>query len=125
MLIRNVFAFFVCSIFLFLVLSCDKYHAKRLAGTYACTVDYHYWDMTPVVIDSTYKEDIEITQEGKNVVVLGVAIPVDSLWKENEYYQGNVHDYMTVLFRDDSVYITRSSSGLGGGGTLTYSGKKI
>jgi hypothetical protein len=81
--------------------------------------------MTPVVIDSTYQEDIEITREGKNVIVMGTSIPIDSLWEGNEYYEGNVHNYITVLFKSDSVYITSSSGGLGGGCTINYSGRKI
>lgn len=122
---RFFYTFTFFTVFVLLLTSCDKYHAKKLAGTYSCEVDYHYWDMTPLVIDSTYHEDIEISREGKNVIVLGTSIPIDSLWKEKEYYEGNVHDYITVLFKDDSVYITRSSGGLGGGGTLRYSGRKM
>lgn len=122
---RFFYTFTFFTVFVLLLTSCDKYHAKKLAGTYSCEVDYHYWDMTPLVIDSTYHEDIEISRERKNVIVLGTSIPIDSLWKEKEYYEGNVHDYITVLFKDDSVYITRSSGGLGGGGTLRYSGRKM
>lgn len=122
---RFFYTFTFFTVFVLSLTSCDKFHAKKLTGTYSCEVDYHYWDMTPLIIDSTYHEDIESTRQGKNVIVLGTSIPIDSLWKEKEYYEGNVHDYITVLFKDDSVYITRSSGGLGGGCTLKYSGRKM
>lgn len=109
---------------LLITTSCDKYHAKKLAGTYDCTVKYHYWDMTPLIVDSTYKEDIPITQEGKNIIVLGTSIHIDSLWRGKEYYEGYIHNFMTVLFKNDSVYITRSGGGLGGNASWHYSGLK-
>lgn len=107
-----------------LLSGCDKYHAKKCSGTYSCKVAYHYWDMTPTMIDSTYQENLEIKRSGKNVIVLGTSIPIDSLWKEKEYYEGNAHNYMTVLFRKDSVYITRSNGGLGGNASWMYQGVK-
>lgn len=107
-----------------LLLSCDKHRAKKLSGTYSCRVDYHYWDMTPSTSDSTYQEDLEIKQDGKQVIVLGTSIPIDSLWKEKEYYIGYVHNYMNVLFKNDSLYITRSSGGLGGNASWKYRGVK-
>jgi hypothetical protein len=107
-----------------LLLSCDKHHAKKLSGTYSCKVDYHYWDMTPSTIDSTYQEDLEIKQDGKNLIVLGTPIHIDSLWKEKEYQLGDIHNYMRVLFRNDSIYITRSGGGLGATATWKYQGSK-
>lgn len=120
----NPFQLLILLAFIGLFSSCDKYHAKKLSGTYSCKVDYHYWDMTPTNTDSTYHEDLEIKQNGKNVIVFGTSIPIDSLWKEKEYYIGYVHNYMNVLFRNDSVYITRSSGGLGGNASWKYQGIK-
>ncbi len=107
-----------------LLTSCDKHHAKKLAGTYSCTVEYHYWNISPTLIDSMYTEDINIEQDGKFVVVLGTRIHVDSLWKEKEYYEGYIHNYIKVLFKNDHVYITRSGGGLGGNASWTYEGNK-
>jgi len=77
-----------------------------------------------VVIDTIYSEDLEIQQDGKNLIVLQNTIHIDSVWKGKEYYQGDVHDYLTVQFRNDSIYLTRSSGGLGGNGSRTYAGIK-
>jgi len=107
-----------------LITGCDKHHAKKLSGTYYCGVEYHYWDMTPSNIDSTYMEEIEIKQDGKNVIVLGTSIHVDSLWNEQEYYEGYIHNYIKVLFKNDSVYIVRSGGGLGGNASWNYKGVK-
>lgn len=115
---------FIISLFILLLLSCDKHHAKKLSGTYSCRIEYHYWDMTPLNIDSIYYEDIKIGQDGKFIVVLGTSIHIDSLWKEKEYYDGYIHNYLKVLFKNDSVYITRSNGGLGGNASWTYEGEK-
>ena len=120
--------FFLCALILAIVcttVGCDKQHARKLAGTYACRVDYHYWDMMPTNIDSTYYEDVVVTQEGKNVIVLGTEIHIDSLWKEKEYYEGYIHNYIKVLFKKDSLYITRSGGGLGGNASWQYAGLKL
>lgn len=117
--------FFLCCVVLISFASCDKYHAKKLAGVYFCEVKYSYWDMTPTNIDSTYNQEIEITQKGKELDVLGYKVHIDSLWNEKEYMVGGVHNYLNTLFRDDSVYITSYSGGLGGGATWKYAGSKI
>lgn len=121
---HNPFQLLILFLFFGLLFSCDKHRAKKLSGTYSCKVDYHYWDMTPSTIDSTYHEDLEIKQNGKNVMVFGTSIPIDSLWKEKEYSVGYVHNYMKVLFKNDSIYITRSSGGLGGNASWKYKGIK-
>ncbi len=107
-----------------LLSSCDKYRAKKLSGTYYCSVNYHYTDISPETIDSTYNEDIIIEQDDKDVIVLGTSINIDSLWKEKEYFEGNYNDFLQVLFRNDSVYIQKYSGGLGGSSSLTYKGLK-
>jgi len=80
--------------------------------------------MTPSNFDSIYYEDIKIKQDGKFVVVLETRIHIDSLWKEKEYFEGYIHNYIKVLFRNDSIYITRSNGGLGGNASWTYEGIK-
>lgn len=112
------------AIIMLTVISCDKYHAKKLAGTYACKVRYVQWTMNQPSIDSTYYEDITIKQDGKNVIIQGTPIHIDSLWGEKKYYQGYIHDYMEVQFKKDSVYITKSGGGLGGNVAWSYSGLK-
>lgn len=121
---RIPFQLLILLVLFALLLSCDKHRAKKCSGTYSCKVDYHYWDMTPSTSDSAYQEDLEIKQDGKHVIVLGTSIHIDSLWKEKEYYIGYVHNYMKVLFKKDSIYITRSSGGLGGNATWKYRGVK-
>ncbi len=115
---------FIISTFILLLLSCDKHHAKKISGTYSCIVKHGYWDMTPSNFDSIYYEDIKIKQDGKFVVVLETRIHIDSLWKEKEYFEGYIHNYIKVLFRNDSIYITRSNGGLGGNASWTYEGIK-
>lgn len=123
--IRIFFLITLVAAILSSTMSCDKHHAKKLAGTYACKVDYHYWDMMPTHFDTTYFEDVEVEQGGRNVIVFGISIDIDSLWKGKEYSQGYIHSYMNVLFRNNSVYITTSSGGLGGNSSSKYAGVKL
>lgn len=117
-----VFSFLIT---LALLPSCGKFRAKKLAGKYLCRIDYHYWDMLPTLVDSTYFEEIEIKQAGKNLIVLGTTIPIDSLWKEKQYFEGSGgYNYLQVLFKKDSLYITKSGGGLGGHASWTYAGLK-
>lgn len=103
---------------------CDKHHAKKLAGTYHCWVHYHYWDMSPKLVDSTYEEDIIVRRHGKIIHVLGSTIPIDSLRHENEYTEGYIHDYTRILFRNDSLYVVRSTGGMSGNASLEIAGSK-
>lgn len=106
------------------IMSCDTYHAKKLSGTYSCVVSYHYMDITPSNIDTSYFEDIEIKREGNDLIVLGYKIRVDNLWGEEEYYEGTVHNNITVQFMDDNIKIYRYSGGLGGSSSYSYLGTK-
>ena len=123
---RNITKF---NLFILLILSvaisgCDKHHSKKLSGTYSCKVSYNHWDMTPSFIDTTYNEDILIEQDGKYLLVMGYAIHIDSLRGEKEYNNGYLSNYMKVIFRNDSIYLTKSSGGLGGNSTWDYQGRK-
>jgi hypothetical protein len=112
------------SMVLVVVVSCEKYRAKKLSGTYDCTVQYHYWDMLNGESDSTFSKQIEITRDKKKVVVLGVPILADSLWEGQECSRGLPSNYFAVRFLKDSVFITQSAGGQGGNSTLVYAGKK-
>lgn len=80
--------------------------------------------MTPLISDSSYFEEIEIEQKGNNLIVLGTAIHIDSLYKDNEYNEFYSNNHLQVLFKNDSLYLTKSIVGLGGGGSWIYAGIK-
>ena len=105
--------------------SCDKYHARKFSGTYYCQVHYYYWIMNQgILADTNYMEDIEIKREGKKLIVLENEVHIDSLWKDKEYFQGDAHNYLKVQFKNDKVYVTSSSGGLGGNASWKYVGVK-
>ncbi len=106
------------------LMSCDKYRAKRWSGIYACQVDYHYFDITPQSIDCTYTQDIEIKEDGRNVIVLGHQVYVDCLRHENKYRVGDIHNYLEVQFKKKQVFIFRYGGGLGGNASYRYVGTK-
>lgn len=118
------------SIFLLTILvvagfsSCDKYHAKKLSGSYTCSVHYHYMDITPMEMDSTYTEILEVEQDGKNIKVLGYTIPIDSVWKTDGYTVGSYNQNFTVRFDKDKIYCYTYSGGLGGHATREYNGSR-
>lgn len=107
-----------------MVLSCDKYRARRWSGKYNCQVHYHYWDGTPLIKDSVYQEVIEVTHLKNKIVLFGHGIPVDSLRDEKRYYEGYVHNYIEVQLKGDSIYYLYSSGGLGGNASFEYRGIK-
>ena len=111
--------------FLFLCNSgCDKQHAKKLEGNYNCIVQYHYWDMQRTNIDSTYFETLCVTRSGKFISVLNHEIHIDSLWGGQEYYEGYIHNYIKVRFKNETIFVESYSGGLGGGATWTFEGNK-
>jgi hypothetical protein len=106
--------------------SCDKHRAKKLAGTYVCQVDYHRYTIPDNNFDTTYWENITITQDKKYLTVLEEEIHIDSLWKrEEKYFSGGYGGYMDVIFRNDSVFITKGTSSHGGASRRVYTGMKI
>ena len=107
-----------------MVLSCDKYRARRWSGTYRCSVHLSSWNMTGVTIDTAYTEEVELTANKKNVVIFGNEVPVDSLRDEHMYKVGDVHNYFVLQLKGDSIYYFHSSGGLGGNGSYEYRGIK-
>ncbi len=104
--------------------SCDKYHVKKLSGTYNCEVHYNYWVGASTITDTSYNESVVVEREGEFVKVLDYKIHIDSLWKEKEYTEGYIHNFIEIQFIDDNLLITRHSGGLGGGVTWKYNGTK-
>lgn len=109
---------------LLLLESCDKHHAKKLAGVYHCKVHYHYEDISPKYIDSFYNSDLTIERKGKYLYIFDYKIHIDSLWKAPTCKRGYIHDYLNVLFEKDSVFVLRGGGGLGGNSYKYYKGKK-
>jgi hypothetical protein len=112
------------SLVLMVVVSCDKYRAKKISGTYDCIVQYNHWNLMYGEVDSTFSKQIEITRDKKKVVVLGVPILADSLWEGQTCTRGNPSDYMIVRFLSDRIYITKTAGGQGGKSTWVYEGVK-
>ncbi|MBK7129905.1 MAG: hypothetical protein IPH66_11140 [Crocinitomicaceae bacterium] len=102
-----------------------KHKAEKFAGLYQCQVDYYYFDITPMIVDTTYIDTLEVQRDGVNLYLFNRSIPVDSVRKENEYKEFELHDQFTLQFIDDSIYVYLSSGGLGGNASYTYAGKKI
>jgi|TARA_R110000737_G_C14623511_1_gene494084 hypothetical protein len=122
---KNLLKLFISLIVILLIsIGCDKQHAKKLAGRYSCTVHGKYYLMGQYNTDTTYFEDLSITQEDKNIVILGQIIPVDLLWNENKYEEGSFQKYFHVQFKKDSVYISEGSSSQASNFSTVYSGLK-
>lgn len=109
----------------YLFTSCDKMYAKKIAGNYRCYTHYLYWDGIPTYIDSSYISELKVSQKNKTLTILNFDIHIDSLRNENEYTIGDIHDYLKVQVKKDSIFIVRSSGGLGGNASISYRGKKI
>ena len=121
--VRILILLFVIGIISF---SCDKHHARKLAGTYTCAVEFSYWSFAPTIIeDSVFYDELVIERKGKEVIVFGHSIHIDELWNEKEYYTAGPNGSLRVLFKNDNVYIRKTSGGQGGEATYDYSGERI
>lgn len=116
----------LCLTVLILLAACVKRRqAKKLSGTYHCVVDRDYWTMgSGSFYDSIYYEDLEITRHGKFLNILGSSICVDDLWDEQFYSSTSYHDNITVQFKNDSIYVNKSSASPGSGYSFIYKGSK-
>ncbi len=120
----TIFALTLGSILFF---ACDKYKAKKLAGDYDCTVQVSSFNMNSGFYDTVKQEVINIGRNGKNLIILGREIHVDSLRNSHRYVEGNVSAgfLFWVYFSEDSLYAETWGGGLGGNGSCTYKGRKI
>ncbi len=119
--------FFLLLVFpIYFLGSCDKYHAKKLAGNYLCfKVQDIYYGLQPGQPSHTESWDtIEVKSERRDVLVLGYRIPVDSLWKKNTYHvpTGDPHTQLEVKFRKKHLSMVYEYHYLGSGGKITYEG---
>lgn len=104
--------------------SCDKFHARKLSGTYTCQIHISSYLMGSYTTDTSYTDNLIVEHKGKNVIILNNTIPVDSLWGGHVYYVGNGPNFFKLQFINDSVYYSSHSGGLGGGYSAYYAGKK-
>jgi hypothetical protein len=116
---------------LLLTLSCQKHRAKKLAGTYACKVDYHveHAETEPngyYIFDTTYFEDVVIVQDGKDLKFLNYSVHIDQVkdGKTASFAPSGSISSSAISFKNDEVYIYTKSGGQGGWGSYTYNGKK-
>lgn len=104
--------------------SCDKFHARKLSGTYTCQVHTSSYMMGSYNTDTAYIDNLIVKHKDKNVIVLNDTIPIDSLWDGSVYYVGSGPNYFKIQFINDSIYYSSHSGGLGGGYSSSYAGKK-
>jgi hypothetical protein len=109
------------------ICGCRKVQARRIEGTYSCSVDYHYWEMSSpsYTIDSTYTADLLIDFKKDTLTLDGFKIPIDSVRDEQLYHFGGYHYSADIQFVNDSLYFYKSVLiGLGGGYSQKFSGSR-
>ena len=110
-----------------IVCSCSKLTPRKIAGDYACTVDYRYWEITPVNIDSTWTENITVEKEKRNIIIFNKIIPIDCL-KTDGYYEEGFYSsggFYSLEVGEGTLIYSRSGGGLGGGSSHRYDCQKI
>ena len=116
-----LFLFILC----ITVTSCKKFKANKFAGKYACQVNYHLWSMLPESIDTTYREDIVVDRNQKELTVLNVTFAVDSVLKERKYVRVmGIQDRFSVQFLKDSMYLATKGGSLGAKYSRSYACSK-
>lgn len=103
---------------------CDKFHARKLSGTYTCQIHTSSYMMGSNSTYKSYTDDLIVKHKGKNVIVLNNTIPIDSLWGGHAYSVGSGSNYFKIQFINDSIYYSSHSGGLGGSYSTSYAGKK-
>lgn len=117
------FVFILFSIILFF--GCDKRHAKKYAGVYACEVNYTGTNINYGPWDSTYFQEVEVVQEGRYLFIGEKQYHIDSLWKGKTYTVGNYSCAYSTRFENDSLFLTISTGSLGTHTSRKYKGKKV
>lgn len=113
--------------------SCDKKKAGKLTGSYNCNVVQTTFteplengdSWTEISIEKV--ENIEVKSNAEFVEILGHSIHIDSLKNENlyvEYCDIPSCSLFKLRFKEDSVFITVKSGGLGGYVIESYKGVK-
>ncbi|MBN2683225.1 MAG: hypothetical protein JXR58_12005 [Bacteroidales bacterium] len=117
------------SIILILFLSsCDRKHAKELAGDYSCSYSAYTWNIDEGVTwdYSTNDTILKVVRIGKYLKILEEKIHIDSVWSGKSYYQPiNADHGIRVQFADGKIWVNYSNGGRGGGYEATYVGHKI
>ncbi len=103
-----------------LVISCKKIKAKKIAGEYGCKVDYSYWDISPVNIDSNWTENIVVENDKQSILIFDKSIRVDCLKVNGFYKVGDHNNYYMVKVIKDSLYYSSGGGGLGGCSSVSY-----
>ena len=111
---------------LLLVISCTKDKVDHpYAGSYDCTVNHNYWDMTGNNSSSISQEIIDVLLIEDSIEVFGARVHVDSIVEGQSYFFGYSSNYMSFQFKNDSIFTSAFSGGLGGGNSTSYVGNKI
>lgn len=120
---RKVFILTLVILGIFQV-SCSKTSSRKIAGEYACTVDYYYFDLTPTYIDSSWTENLTVERSKKEIIILGNSIHTDSL-TEGEVYTEGTKPSFSIKVSGDSLYYNQTFGGLGGGSSTSRSCLKL
>ena len=108
----------------FMLSACEKKQPKKLTEKYYCSIRHYSWT-GGLQYDTIYHDTIEVKREGDYITLLGNHFHVDSVWRGNPYSEGYVHDHREIQFKNDSIYFSTYSGGLGGGDGSDYMGIKI
>ncbi|MFN5417891.1 MAG: hypothetical protein ACK5B9_12605 [Flavobacteriia bacterium] len=114
----------VCFLVFSFLISCDKHHAKKLAGSYTCQVHSYSISGGTVTLDTNYTETLEVKQEKNKLNFLNQSYHIDTFWNEKRYYTTFTHGYLDIQFKNDSINYEMRNGGQGGYGIITYKGKK-
>lgn len=95
---------------------------KRLSGDYYCEVSSHTWDISGYSHDTVYNAFITMKQSGTDIIILNQTIPYDSISQGKEFIKPKHHGIFKIRVYRDSLFISQSGGGLGGGYGSTYRG---
>lgn len=113
---------------LLILLACKKHRAKKIAGDYACVVDFHYQDISPKYYDSIFSTTLNVSSKGRSVNILKFEILADLIYRGEKYKRSiSSHGWLEMQYKkkEDSLYFYWQDGGQGGYGSYNYKCKKL
>jgi hypothetical protein len=132
----------ICITFILLFFACKKEkqddnnspslfvdYRDAYIGTYNSTKLCFYWDMNHPTPDTTFFGAVSLSvikhPTVSNLIIVGPdTISIDTSGTYSGFYNPPGYHYYTASFRNDSIYVSNSVGGLGGGTNCSIIGKK-
>lgn len=108
-----------------LFFSCDKRELKKYAGEYECNRSDGSWSASePAEYTIVPNQILDVERNKKFIELLDIRVHVDSIEPGEEYRSGDVFNYVTLRFSNDSIAFRQVQGNADSGTSFGYYGVK-